>query len=107
MKSQTTRYGFPPLLEAELPETIPWDVPIHELSGLWLTVVCGGCGTTSQLPLRLMAAEQGWDRTLRQIVPKLRCRNCSGLPSKLELLVNPADQGFKVGRPQRRLDLLA
>jgi hypothetical protein len=108
MYTPKSRHGFPPERDRDLPEAVPWDRPIHELTGLWLVIRCGGCGGGTEVPLRLMAAEHGWNLTLRTIVPKLRCRveSCRARPSKVELVKNPADQGFKVGRPQRALNLL-
>jgi hypothetical protein len=58
-----TRFGFPPDRDkpASLPAEVPWEAPIHELSGLWIARLCT-CGRSSLYPLRRMAADLGWQR---------------------------------------------
>jgi len=88
-----TRYPLPPEdISGVLPPTIPWDTPIAELSSCWLAISCD-CGTSSLLPLRLMAAQRGWKLTLRSIVPRLRCKQCGGRPGRVVLTVTPAGDG--------------
>lgn len=83
-----TKFGYPPDAPAVYPIEPPWDVHLYLLAGLWLEGHCT-CGRRLY-PLRLMAAERGWKSTLRQIVPRLRCRICQGRPERLTLLDNPA-----------------
>jgi hypothetical protein len=49
-----------------------------------------------------MAANLGWKRTLRSIVPKLKCKSCGGRPIKVELVeyagMNDKQPGFREGR---------
>jgi len=94
-----TRY---PLPEFRLfPREVPWDTPISDLSGWWLSSTCDEHGTVAY-PLRLMAANLGWKRTLRSIVPKLKCKSCGGRPIKVELVeyagMNDKHPGFREGR---------
>jgi hypothetical protein len=106
VREPDTRFGLPPYTDIGLPTIVPWDKPISELSGLWLVIECTTCGTT-EYPVRRLAADQGWTRTLRGIVPRLRCDRCKAPPTVVVLVKNPADQGFKAGKPAPRLDLLA
>ena len=81
-----TRYPFPPDRFGHFPDSTPWDTPISELSPWWLRVQCICDAGTVLYPLRLMAAEIGWERTLRTIVPKLRCRKCGGRPESVAIV---------------------
>jgi hypothetical protein len=80
-----TRYGLPPERAPfePFPAEIPWDTPISDLSSWWLEIRAGD--VTSRYPLRLMAAEQGWQVTLREIVPRLRSAS-NGRPESILLL---------------------
>lgn len=88
MRGDNTRYGYPPDVQAVRPIEPPWEIPLHMLAGLWLEGHCT-CGRRLY-PLRLMAAEQGWNMTLRRVVPRLRCRICDERPDRLRLLDDPA-----------------
>ena len=89
-RGDTTRFGMPPQVEpgAGLPEVLPWDREIADLSDFWLEVTCS-CARTTFVPLRRLAGEIGWSKTLREVVPKLRCSRpgCGGIPASV-LLVN-------------------
>jgi hypothetical protein len=91
-----TRYGFPELIDpfTPFPAEPPWDEPIYKLSGWWLEVRCGTHGMTG-LPLRLLAATQGWNRTLREIVPLLSCSQCKAAPMSVDFV---SDIGGEIGR---------
>ena len=66
------RFGKPPEGDAwpEFPDVIPWDREICDLSAFWLEVTCT-CARMTLVPLRRLAGDVGWKRTLREIVPKL------------------------------------
>lgn len=100
MRDQPTRYPFPELRPVyELPSAIPWDTPIAELSGLWLVVECLDHGSMLY-PLRRMAADVGHKRTLRSIVPKLKCGKCRMPPSYLALTHRAQADGNSTGPKQ-------
>lgn len=102
---QQTRYGFPPERDPyeAFPATIPWDTPISEM-GWHLVRVC--CNTRSVYPLRLMAAQQGWHLTLRDIVPRIRCSTCGQQPAALRLHKNGTGEHGMMGAHDPWLDLL-
>lgn len=107
-RSDKTRFGFPPEANPppQLPAEIPWETPISDLAAFWLEVTCS-CGRSSTVPLRLVAAEHGWGRTLRQIVVGLKCsgfvagHRC-GKPAARILLVRETYSG---GRDKQRPEL--
>lgn len=104
-----TRFGFPPQPSqpASLPAAIPWKTPIHQLTGLWISRQCS-CGSSSLYPLRRMAADLGWQRTLADLVPAFRCRECGSREFlRLELVDDPtAGVDGAIGNVTRRaLDL--
>lgn len=84
-----TPYPLPPNRDQPVPSVVPWDTEISELSGFWLLTRCE-CGRSSALPLRLLAAQLGWRKTLRTIVPKLKCKDCGSKPVEVVLTDNPA-----------------
>ena len=92
-----TRYGWPPDRDPfePFPTVIPWDVPISELSNLWLYI--SGGGRTVEMPLKLMAAQRGWNLTLRQIIPRLK-QDGTDLPPECVMLVG---QGFEAKMSSR------
>lgn len=104
-RDDKTPYGFPPLLDQRLPAKIPWDTGIAELTGFCIEIACPDCGTVS-MPLRYLAARIGHKRTLRSIVPRLRCKKCGGRPSLVRLR-RMNDAGGSADRQAAGLDLLA
>jgi hypothetical protein len=97
-RGDNTKFGLPPNPEPwkPFPPEPPWDTPLVDLNGFWLKIVCAAHGTTAY-PLRLMAAEQGWDTTLRQIVPKLRCDKCGAVPASITLVSDAAGEAGRAG----------
>lgn len=92
MPDERLPYPFPPAPTiAELPAAVPWDSAIADLAGLWLECRCG-CGENAYLPLRRLAAQLGWKRTLRTILPRLKCSSCGGRPDVVNLLAEPASK---------------
>lgn len=73
MSTPRTRYGFPPERDPfePFPAEVPWATPICELQW-WLDVRIFEPYWSARLPLRLLAAEHGWQLTLRQVLPRLR-----------------------------------
>lgn len=66
-------------------------VPLAELSGWWLAIRCE-CGQgLTDYPLRLMLTQQPrlCRATLRQVLPRLRCRYCHGAPARVQLVDDP------------------
>lgn len=84
-----TRYPLPPNRDQRVPDVAPLDTEISELAGLWLRTECQ-CGRSSSLPLRLLAAQLGWRKTLGTIVPKLRCKECGSAPISVILVSDPS-----------------
>lgn len=97
MREKPTRYGFPPDRPAfePFPTEIPWDTPIHEISGWWLNIEADD-GSSIRTPLRLMAAEHGWKLTLRQILPRL---SREGIPPRQVMLLKHG--GVELSHPDR------
>lgn len=93
MADERTPYPLPPLAEvgARLPDEVPWDTPIADLAAFWIEARCA-CGENAYLPLRLLAARVGWKRTLRTVMPRLRCSACGGRPSEVWLCENAASK---------------
>ncbi len=104
-KLEKTPFPFPPRRGAleRFPEFAPWDVPIFQMSDWWLAIEC--CGL-SHFPLRLMAARFGWRLTLRQVVPRLRCKKCKGWPRGVVLMDGPEGEGGRFGAKSRLLRLI-
>lgn len=106
MPRDQTRYGYPPErppFEA-FPAEIPLDTPISEL-GWWLGLKCTTCDARGYYPLRLMAANIGWDRTLRQIVPNLKCKSCGSRPAEVWLHQDAGGDHGRFGAKDSRLRL--
>lgn len=101
------RFPFPPARDPfeAFPTSVPWDTPIAEISSRWLELRCAACDKATMYPLRLMAAERGWELTLRTIVPRLRCQGCGAKPTTLQLVEDGGGEHGR-GRTIGRLDLL-
>jgi len=104
-RGDNTKYGFPPLIDQQLPNAIPWDTGIADLTGLCISLKCPTCGTVD-VPLRYLAAHIGHKRTLRSIVPKLRCRRCGSRPDSVKLRRMNDHGGGRPGYRASELDLL-
>jgi hypothetical protein len=79
---------IPPLpKERSFPATAPYDLPISDLSGLWLKVECS-CGSGKYLAMRRLA-EIGWTVTLREVITRPRCKACHERPKALTLIDHP------------------
>jgi hypothetical protein len=101
-----SRYGFPDLpdrVPVILPAEVPWDAPIHTLSGFWLETRCS-CGHGFK-PFRWLAANLGWNLTLRQIVDSGVCEKCRERYSSLHLVARADYQDKLHGGAQRALVL--
>jgi hypothetical protein len=61
---------------------------LQQLVGTWLEVRC--CAGTRYLPLRMLAAEHGAARTVDDVMRRLRCERCCGLPELVALVEDPA-----------------
>lgn len=102
-RDERTKYGLPPDQPAPRPLTPPWDFELQALTGLWLETKCD-CGRRLY-PLRLMAANLGWRRTLRQVMPRLRCKECGKRPWVPMLIEDPAAETPGRGDTGRRWQL--
>jgi hypothetical protein len=97
----------PPLADPLPPFPIepPLFSGLADLASWWLEVRCQ-CGAVGYPPLRLLAAERGWQTPLGSVLPRLRCRRCRCAPISVDLIDNPASGAVGVpGRPGRRLKL--
>lgn len=104
-RDDKTPFGWPPLRDIPLPAEVPWDTHIHLLSGLSIARTCSACNTVGGgYPIRLLAAELGWFLTLREIVPRLKCKGCGRRLTRLELADGRSDGVPGSKRPS--LDLL-
>lgn len=70
------------------------DTCLSDLQEAWLELHC--CKRTTQYPLKLMAQRFG-ALTLRNVLPRLRCRKCLGAPPFIALLETGLTDGK--GRP--------
>jgi hypothetical protein len=104
VRDPPSKYGFPPLRDTTLPDSVPWNTPISELSGLWLLKDCPDCGE-AKVPLRKIAADRGWKLTLRTIVPRLRCGQCGNPLRSARLTDDAAGTDGRHGARPRYLDL--
>lgn len=97
-----TPYPFPPHdIDSLFPEEVPWDLPIADLSRFSVEIACDCHEGVTKYPLRLMAAELGWKRTLRTIVPKLRCKHCGARPLSVALIERANGDGHTIPRGRR------
>src|ERR1700761_1371679 len=104
-RGDNTPYGFPDLqISQQLPASIPWDTPIAEMTGLSIEIQCIDHGTVD-MPLRYLAAHIGHKRTLRTIVPKLKCRKCGSRPIRALLHQHNDAAVGAMERKARSLDL--
>jgi hypothetical protein len=100
-----TPFPFPPVDGAEVrfPDQPPLDVEIFRMSNWWLQITCD-CGIR-HTPLRLLAAERGWRVTLRQLVPKLRCKTCGQRPTSVMLEDTADGDAGRFGATKKLLPL--
>jgi hypothetical protein len=96
-----TPHLFPDIVEQPFPTEIPWDRPISEMSGWWLEYRTGN--NVGAYPLRLLAAQRGWNVTLRQIVPRIIAKRN---PDELYLVDTPQGEGGRYGAKALGLSLL-
>jgi hypothetical protein len=96
-----TPHPFPDIIEQPFPTEIPWDRPISEMSGWWLEY--RGDGRVGAYPLRLLAAQMGWNVTLRQLVPRIIAKR---KPTELYLVDTPQGEGGRYGAKALGLSLL-
>lgn len=79
-----------PNSKSPFPTVPPLTAPLVELASWWLELRCG-CGHLAYYPLRLLAAERGWQTALGEVLPRLRCGQCHGEPATVDLVASPAD----------------
>jgi hypothetical protein len=98
-----TKYGFPDLIDpfTPFPEEAPWDVPLAKLAGWWLEIECSDHFETG-MPLRLLAANAGWTKTLRQVVPLLKCHSCGKPPVRVDFVSDLGGEGGRHGAAVHR-----
>ena len=73
--------------------------PIGELVGCWIGVRCTtACNRASYLPLKLMAAQHGRVRLLRDVISRLRCQYCKTPPSAMWLVDYPIENSDHGGQ---------
>ena len=77
---ETERKAPPvPNSKPSFPTVPPLTAPLVDLAAWWLELRCG-CGHLAYYPLRLLAAERGWQTPLREVLPRLRCGQCHVSP---------------------------
>jgi len=69
---------------------VPFDSGLSDLAGWWLEVFCSECGKTTLIPLRLLAAQRGWNVRLGSVVDRLQCGDCRVHPSTVALVEDAA-----------------
>lgn len=113
-RGDKTRYGLPPAPDPwpVFPGVIPWDTPISELYNFWLEVRCSVCSRATFIPFRRLAADIGWSRTIRDVVPHLSCaglatgKACGGPPALVLFVLETATSGTARSAPRKELQIL-
>ncbi|TIQ08761.1 MAG: hypothetical protein E5X57_22015 [Mesorhizobium sp.] len=82
--------------EEEPQKAVLLDTCLRNLQEAWLDLHC--CNGTTHYPLKLMAQRFGGELTLRNALPRLRCRKCRGAPPFIALLETGLTDGK--GRPR-------
>lgn len=102
-----TPFPIPPDGDAfvRFPDKTPWEAAIWTLPW-WLQITCSCRLGSVQQPLRLMSAQIGWRVTLRQIVPRLRCKHCGNRPREVWLVDSPRGDEARPGAKEIRHRLL-
>jgi hypothetical protein len=100
-----TPHPFPDIIDQPFPTEIPWDRPISELSGWWIEHRCQH-NHVGAYPLKLLAAQMGWEATLKQIAPRIVSKHCGERPVVLELVDTPQGDEGRHGAKAKRLSLL-
>jgi hypothetical protein len=67
--------------------TNPLSMRLRELGEAWLGLRCTSRST--QIPMKMMAESYGTRRSLGEVLPKLRCRQCGQAPESIELTDDP------------------
>lgn len=73
-----------PMREDHHPETLLVQ-PLSAYRGWRLEVGCQHCGSSAKLPISDLDDRYKPGTTLRDVVERLSCRRCRGLPSSIEL----------------------
>jgi hypothetical protein len=60
---------------------------LRDLGDAWLSLRC--TSRTTQISVKSMAETHGTHRSLGEILPKLRCRQCGQAPGEIELTDDP------------------
>jgi hypothetical protein len=87
-----------PNLKPPFPIEPPLSVALADLAAWWLELRCG-CGHLAYYPLRLLAAERGWQTPLGDVLPRLRCGQCHATPARIDLVASPADDAMGAPGP--------
>jgi hypothetical protein len=68
--------------------------PLHALP-YWLDLRCdpARCTKVVRVPLKLIAAKQGSQRVLREVIARLRCTQCGKPPSQVTITESPITPG--------------
>ena len=81
--------------------TNPLSMKLRDLGEAWLSLRC--TSRTTQIPMKMMAESYGTHRSLGEILPKLRCRQCGQAPERIELTDDPTRNASGKARNTGRL----
>jgi hypothetical protein len=92
VRLRETERKAPPVPEVKpsFPVEPPLAVALADLAAWWLGLRCG-FGHLAYYPLRLLAAERGWQTPLGDALPRLRCAQCGSEPVTIDLVASPPD----------------
>ena len=66
------------------------DARLSDLTGYWLEIRCGRrCGSSVFYPCKLMAKERGGALRVRDMIERLRCKQCRGTPAHVLITGDP------------------
>ena len=63
------------------------DTSLSDLGGTWLQLCC--CKGTTYMPVRLLAGCARPQARLRDVLPRLRCKDCHDRPARVALIESP------------------
>jgi hypothetical protein len=66
---------------------------LSELADYWLGIRCGGCGASVFYPCKLLAKQRGASIVVRDVLTRLRCKQCQSVAASVFVTDDPAGGG--------------
>ncbi len=73
------------------------DARFSDLSGYWLSIRCAGCGAATFYPCKLMARQRGPALRVKEVLGRLRCKQCGSRDAAVGMTDDPAAGGRATG----------